>query len=94
VGSVASGVNALHAETMERLAEHGERLGRIELDLERHGEHLVQQGQRLNAIDQRLALHGELLGALVDQGGRHEELLQELLRRLPGSSGGAPEDEG
>lgn len=76
VGSVASGVNALHAETMERLGEHGERLDRIDL-------HLDRQDERLDAIDGRLDRHDQRFDGIDRRLDKQAELLQEILRRLP-----------
>jgi hypothetical protein len=58
IDAVSYGVSLLHEDLRAFRGEMGERLGAIEISLDRHGE-------RLGAIDTRLDRHGEMLGEIL-----------------------------
>lgn len=54
VDAISYGVSVMHADMREQLGDHGERLGRIELQLGEHGETLADHGRMLAEILRRL----------------------------------------
>jgi hypothetical protein len=70
IDAVAYGLSLVHEDLRAFRGEMGERLGSIEIGLDRHGELLGSISDRIERQEARLERHGEML--------------QEILRRLPG----------
>lgn len=69
IDAVAYGLSLVHEDLRAFRGEMGERLGRVELRLDRQGEQLDHHSEQLDGLTARMDRHGELL--------------QEILRRLP-----------